>query len=285
MAKKTKAVAKKSESSTDVAIPDHLRGTAGRGTENIGMGDIETPRLILLQALSDQVKDGQFKAGHFMHSILEKDLGDELTIVPIYVTQQALLWRPRHEGGGILARSMDGRTWSPPDGEWEVHPYKEMPKKTVTWRTKPTVEESGLLEWGSTDPDDANSQPAATRIYAVVVAVEEFPELGPIVIAMQRSQIKVARKLNGKLKMSPVACYGQRFKMTSIDDDSPSGEFKNFSFEGIGYVEDAARFAKYEELYNAFSEKGVVAHGMESEDGEESGVEGGDAAVASGPAI
>ena len=46
---------------------------------NVGITDMEIPALKLLQGLSPEVKENHaLRAGHFYHSILEQDLGEEL---------------------------------------------------------------------------------------------------------------------------------------------------------------------------------------------------------------
>ena len=62
-----------------------------------------------------------------------------------------------------------------------------------------TVAKSGLAEWGSYNPDESSSPPAATRMYNAVVMIPDFLEFSPAVVTMQRAAIKVARKLLGKM--------------------------------------------------------------------------------------
>ena len=63
----------------------------------------------------------------------------------ILVDQRYILWRPRWEGGGILARADDGVHWSPANASFTVKPVKGV-NKTAIWNTKRTVEESGLAK-------------------------------------------------------------------------------------------------------------------------------------------
>lgn len=245
----------------DMAIPEHMRGMAGAGTELMRPEDVEIPRLLLLQAMSPQVVDGDERPNHFWHSVAEQNLGKELTIVPVFVDQSYILWRPRKQGGGMLARAGDGIHWNTV-GEFEVQLDNG---KKVIWRTAKTVRESKLDQWGSSDPSDPNSPPAATRMYNVVTMLPDFPELSPVVISMQRSAIKVARKFVGKLMISRAPIFGLQFKMSGVKDQNSRGdEFFNYQFLSDGFVQDPEAFEQYKETYEYFKKAGLRIRDMES---------------------
>ena len=106
----TKALAKKEDGAVAISdeTPDWMEKDGGKGLDKFDASDIEIPRLVLLQSLSPQVVDGDEKPGVFYHSVLEEAIGTELLIVPICMTKAYILWKPLHEGGGILARADDG---------------------------------------------------------------------------------------------------------------------------------------------------------------------------------
>lgn len=252
---KTTAVTKAEEKGTGIAniAPDFMKGDVGKGVESLGASDVEIPRLILLQALSPEVEEGDFKAGQFFHSTLEETIGDAegLRIVPIFADVRYILWRPRHEGGGILARADDGVRWNPSKGSFTVKPDKKS-GRTVTWDLKETVAESGLANWGSSDPEDENSQPAATKMWNFVVVLPDYPELGPMVLTFQRGAADVGKKFSGKLKAADAPSFGQIFVMTSKKVDKGSGDYYSFSLQKEGYVTSAEDYAQYKSLYETF---------------------------------
>ena len=257
MAKKPKKEVATTGSGGAVSVPSYMEGKGGKGVEAIGTGDIETPRIALLQSTSDEVQDGDFKMGEFFHNIAEESLGDTVSIVPIFVDIRYILWRPRHEGGGILARADDGVNWQPKSGSVEVAPFKDMPKKKVTWAWDGTVQQSGLDQWGSTDPDDEDSPPAATKMYNIVCVLPDFPAHSPCVITLQRAAITIARKFVGKLKMSEAPSYGMKFNMSSFVDQNAGGdEFRQYKFTGDGFV-DEEMFVHCEALYERFVREGL----------------------------
>lgn len=246
----------------DKDMPAYMEGHAGKGLEKLGRGDFEVPRIQLMQAISPEVETfDAAQPGHFWHSMAERDLGESLMIVPVFVDVRYILWRPRNEGGGILARADDGIHWSPPDAEFNV---KLRSGKHVTWHTAPTVAESGLDQWGSSDPDDPGSQPAATLMYSIVCELPKVPELSPAVVTLQRSAIKVARKLLGKINLGRAPAYGMQFEMSSATEQGLEGPFQNYRFLSSGFVANKAQFEQYHQTYELFRKAGFTIRDLES---------------------
>jgi len=253
----SKEVVNKPDNAPAQQVPSFMQGRGGQGTENLDRGDYEMPVIQLLQGISPQVLEEGCAAGQFYHSVAEKELGTELRIVPLFVTTRYVLWNPLWDGGGILARADDGKNWSPPMGEFEIHPTKGV-KRSVTWTLKPTVAESGLGAWGSYDPEDSNSPPAATYGYYIVVQLLDFPELSPAVIRMSRASIKMAKKFMAKLKISEAPSYGMIFKMSSwMDTNNDSQQFMNYKFRAEGLIEDEDLFKTLESRYELFRSEGL----------------------------
>ena len=269
MAKSTK-IAKRETSEVATTMPKHMREYQGAGLEQISTSDLEVPRIKLLQALSPELQEhNDAKPSHFWHSVAEVDLGRSLRIVPVYVDQSFILWRPRKAGGGILARAADGIHWSPAEGEFET--TLEDGKTKVKWKLAKTVAASGLAEWGSMDPSDPNSPPAATRMYNIVAVMpDQEGALSPAVITLQRSAIAVARKFLGKLKISQAPSFGCYYQMEAVkDQNNQNQEFFNYKFTMAGFVEDETEFAKYRETYDVFKKMGLRIkdiEGLQTED-------------------
>lgn len=260
--------------STESAVPDFMKGKKGGIADNFTSADIEIPRLLLLQMVSPEVEEGFGKPGEFFHNVAETNLGTDLNLTIIYAWKSYILWRPRKDGGGILARALDGVHWSPPDTEFRV---KLDNKKEVVWKTAETVEKSGLAEWGSSDPEDKSSQPAATAMINLLVSIEGHEEISPIIITLQRGSYKVGKKLLGKLRMSSVPTYGMRFALGAEKDQNSTGdEFWTFKFSQIGFVQDPEVYAKYESLYNSFADKTITVVDEASLDRSDADGDGGD---------
>lgn len=260
MAKSTEITVKKDNA---VALPDFMAEHVGLGTETLGAGDVEIPRVKLMQALSPELEEfNVLKQGDFFHTLAEENLGKSVKVCPIYIDNRFILWRPREAGGGILARADDGVHWSPPNGEWTV---KLKGGAEVKWRTAATVAQSGLDQWGSYNPSDPNSPPAATRMYNIVVTFPENPDVPPAVLTLQRSAIRVARRFIGKLKITRAPSFGLIFEMSSVKDKNAAGEnYYNYAFKGDGFVTDKKMFDANFDLYKYFKTQGIQVKDLES---------------------
>lgn len=244
-------------------VSTEIRPTgSAEGLDSIASEDMELPRIQMLQSTSPQVTDGDAVPGQFWHTLLEEALGKEMTIVPVFYSKRFMLWRPRHEGGGILARALDGVHWKPANGEFTVKPDKNSPA-TVVWRTAETVAKSGLDQWGSSNPANPDSEPAATQTFDYVVVCPERPELGPMLLSLARSSASIAKKLNGKIAMAQVDMYRNVFKMRAVKDQNPSGDtFYNYAFDRVGVLmsEDAQPLVEeYRRLHETFKANGIKA--------------------------
>lgn len=239
---------------TASTLPAFMRSDAGRGLENVNSEDMELPRIKLVQGIDNDLlgTHDDVKAGDFWHILAEKSLGSSVDIVPLYIDKRYVLWAPRPpiDKGGILARADDGVHWVPPDKSFTVKIDKRGTQ--VTWTTKDTVAKSGLAEWGTYDPNDAESQPAATQCYVIVVALPAYPELGPVALFLQRSAVPMARKLLGKLNISRAPIFGCVYTMKSFVDTSDAGSFNNYSFTANGFVADQEAYKEYEQLHEQF---------------------------------
>lgn len=262
MAKANTQVAAKATTALSSAMPDFMQQYAGQGTEAISTSDVEIPRLKLMQAISPEVTErDDLRPGEWFHTLLEESFGKSVPITIIYVDKRFILWRPRNDnGGGIIARADDGVHWVPKHGETIV----TLPKsnKKVTWKWDETVEKSGLAAWGTMDPADPNSYPAATQMFNFVCVANNRPDVGPFVVTAQRSGIKPARKLLGKLKITRAPVFGLQFLLESAVEQGDEGPYQNLRFVSDGFV-NAEQFAEYQKLHEHFKKEGVNIRDLE----------------------
>ncbi len=263
MTTKTKAVAKKDEGGA--LAPSFMQDYMGKGAEDVGSDAIEIPRLKLLQKISPEIDEyDDLKAGEFFHNVAAESLGEEIEIVPCYVTRSYMLWRPRPEGG-MLARSVDGKTWDVPDLEFEVKVNKGT--KTVKWVLGADVASSyaeangvkvgPLTAWGTSDPENPQSVPATTGMINVVTALPQHPNHSPCVLTFQNSSFKVGKRFVGNLRISPLPSFGRKFILSSRKVDGQSGPYLEPRVKADGFVEDKAAFDQYKEFYALFKARGV----------------------------
>jgi hypothetical protein len=209
-------------------LPDYLREDVGSlGLENITSEDLAIPRIKLMQGLSPEKEKFSFlKNGDFFHTAHEIAIPKPFLAVPIYVNKSYILWRPRSMQGGILARARDGRHWQPADVAFNINlSAKESGPANVVWKTKKTVAESGLAEWGSMNPNDPNSPPAATLMYNILLAFPANPDLSPAVLTFQRTQIKAAQQFHLKLKSAQRPIFQMVVEFDSFLDHQGGNDF------------------------------------------------------------
>lgn len=262
---KTKAPATVKAGSNDLVLPEYMRGHEHAGKENIGKDDLEIPRLKLMQGLSPELKErNDLRQGHFYHTANELGLESGFRAVPIYMDKRYILWRPRGEGGGILARADDGVHWDPPNKTFTVTLDKKDGGIKVEWRTAKTVKQSGLAEWGSLNPKDPDSAPAATLMYSYVLAFPDHPDLVPAVLTFQRTSIRAGRRFNTKLRTIKAPMYGLVFNFNSVLETNQQGDdYYTISASGAGFVEDEEQFMEYQALHEGFKEAGLQIRDIE----------------------
>jgi len=210
------------------------------GMESLDKDDIKTPRIILLQGLSPQL--GTYptaRKDQFWHTGMNVSLGKEFMFVPLLANKRVILFRPRNDqGGGILAFSKNGKTWD----TGANHQFKVMlkgNKEPVIWDTKSNVLSSRLCEFGSSNPDMFNSQPAASLVYEYLVYLPDRPELSPCVLGLSKTAVPNGKSFNTSLMTivkagRPIYNVGVRaFTESKKNND---GEWTVPNFELMGWT-------------------------------------------------
>lgn len=240
MAKQTsKAVAVK-ENRNDV--PAYLKNHTVDNSDNFDQSDTVMPQIKLLQGTSKECETFEAaKPGVFWHTGFDMSLGTELEFVVASRNKKWLLMAPMEDGRGVLARSDDAKTWDR-TGEWEVKIKDE--RKPVTWTIESiNVDSSGVVDWGTHNPNDEESPPAATMFYDYLVLLPNRMDLGPAVISLARSAIKPAKKgLNAKINLHKAAGRPMQsllFKAQVENDKNDVGqEYKRWVFIPDGFAEE-----------------------------------------------
>lgn len=223
-------------------IPAYLQGVKAAGLDNMNKDDFMLPMVKLSQALSTEISEqlGDAKAGTFFHTNAEQSLGESVRFIIASDKRKYLLLPPLGDDRKVLARADDGVHWSPPNEEFEVK-IKGV-KNKVVWATAPTVAESGLDKFGSSNPEDPDSKPAAVLVYEYLVYLPDFPELSPVVMSLARSQIKKAKKqLHGKIEMRAnmgIPITAQIYKATAVVENGPEGTYFNYQFSADGTADE-----------------------------------------------
>jgi hypothetical protein len=266
-----KDVATLSDSPGALTAPDFMKDYASEGMEGLTNSAFAVPRIALLQALNPQCKEYRDQGaadGVYWHLLQNASLGRKFRVIPIYASEQVILWRPRDDGGGILAQSRDCVHWDIPNRKFKV---KVKSGKTVEYDLKGNVRESGLTEFGTADPGNENDNgPAASIIMSYVVTIPDKPELSPAVLSFQRTGLGPARAFNTTLKQMNRPIYGVYVLVDSVVKKNAKGEFNIPRFQTDGFVQDKGLFDSLREQYLFFKKQGVEIKDAESLQGEES---------------
>ena len=237
---------------------------SNKGMESLGKDDIKTPTVVLLQALSPQIKTFQGLAfpGEFWHTGMNVSLGTSFDFVPAIVSKRVILWRPREDqGGGILAFSRDGRTWQT-GGNSEFRVKLKGRKDPVIWKTGKDVLSSRLTDFGTADPEDADSPPAAMISYEYLIYLIKNPELSPVVMRAAKTALPNGKALNTSLLTlskanKPIQSVVVRCFADEKKNDSGSWTVPNFKTMGLApksvyskVLEMADNYSDYQVSYD-----------------------------------
>lgn len=252
-------------------VPAHLAQYQKTRIGNIDSSDRIIPRIKLMQAISPEMTDfeGQAKAGQFWHTIAQMNLGPSIKAIPIIIRKSYVLWAPRNDDRGILARAMDGIHWDPADAEFTVKPKGAV--NPVTYKTAKTVAESGLDQFGTSIPGDPNSAPAASLTYNMMWYLLDFPELSPSIIINTRSSIKPMQQLLSRIDSKPVPHFCQLYEIGSVQQKGAEGPYFNFTYTGTGFA-DEQQAAVCNDMFEQFSKGGWVANDEVTEDEPDAGL-------------
>lgn len=260
------------------SLPAHLQGGKTRKFGNIDSSDLTIPRVKLIQAISPEVTDfDTAKPGEFWHTIAAQSLGKTLRGIPILVRKSYVLWSPRSDERGVLARAVDGKTWDLPGAEFTVKP-KNSPHN-VTYKlgkyvTDRTSDAPALSEFGSSIPGDPKSPPAAALTYQLLWFFVDYPELSPAIMINTRSSVSPAKALISRIDLMPVESYGQMYDIGTTQEPFEGGFYFNYKYTAAGFNQDAELYARLEAMYENFSATSWRAND-ESEDPAKEGGSGG----------
>jgi len=239
---------------------------------NVNREKLVIPRIKLLQGLSPEIEThNDAKQGTFWHTILEQSFGNELKFVPVKMRRTFVLWAPRNDERGILARASDGLNW---DEQYRGLEFKVKPKNhphEVTYKIGNTVNDRidgqpALSEFGSGIPGDPKSMPAASETFEWLVLLPDYMDIGPVIILNARSSWKPSNLLVSKIEMRPVEHYAQQYIAKAVKDKNMDGEeYWNYQYTADGYPDEAV-YHRAKELFEYYSKNDFTAND-EGDDG------------------
>ncbi len=207
-------------------VPEHIRGSAGRGSENVETQDLIIPRIELVQALSKCLEEGSAeyiegaKPGMFYNSVTRELYGTSLFVCPVFFKKQFLAWRDRKKGGGF------GGAF---DTAQECHDR--------------ISQEEHMDEW----------EPIETAQQILLVVNPETHETTEAVLSCARTKQKVSRQWNSLIRVNGFDRFSRIYELFGVDEtNSQNQSYKNI---GVRYVDFASVpvYKAAEELYNSIA--------------------------------
>lgn len=265
--RRSTALAAPNSANLPADLPARLAQYVGSGLEQFGAEDMAVPRIKLIQGTStvELEQYDNLRPGNFFHTMSEHIFDAPFKVVPLFIDKQFVLWNPLGSGGGILARATDAVHWSPSSGKFEVTLDKAQGGHRVMWEIKhPTVAGSGLANWGTMNPTDRSSPPAATLMYNVLVAFPEEPDLLPALMTFQRSSVTPAKHFISRLKGGRYPMFMTQWTINAKNNQK--GERNWFTIEpvGAGIVTEDELLDRYCGLHEQFKARGLTIRDLET---------------------
>jgi hypothetical protein len=246
------------------SVPDWMRrASTGASIGNIDASDLKPPRLMVLAGQSPAVMNGTPGAnpGNFWVSILNLNLGQQVTGTPILLRKTYQLWAPKAPGSdqkGPLASASDGIHWDIPNQTFDIKfPGNPRPYK---WHIKKTVFENRMHKFGSSMDDDPSSKPAATLTYDVLWLID-LPNGGKqlCVFTNARTGVTPTQNFISTTRAIGVDQYFQRYRIVVQRKTGPTGDpYFTYEYQYIGNLqtEEEGKFTR--SLYDQYSKSGFI---------------------------
>lgn len=248
---------------TQANVPDYIRQSQGRGSENVEMQDLVIPRIELVQALSHCLEEGGAdyiegaKPGMFYNSVTRELYGPQVIVCPVFFKKQYLVWKDRKKGGGF-------------GGAFDS-----------------MQEANERISQEQTDQDAWEA--IETHQQIVLVINPENHETSEAVLSCARTKQKVSRQWNSLIRVNGFDRFSRIYELFGVDDENNSGDkYKNI---GVRYVDFASMpvYKAAETLYNSIAsgERAVkiddeyIDVGVHSEDETTPGTQPGDPGASS----
>jgi len=119
----------------------------------------------------------------------------------------------------------------------------------VEWFTGRNVESSRLLDWGSSDPNNKNSTPAAQHVYTVIMRLLEPKIEGPVIYTGSVTANRKIMQLNSKIDLRAAAGVPplrQIYRITAEERQGGQGiSWFVPNFTAAGEIPDGPEFDEF----------------------------------------
>ena len=225
-----------------VQLPTELQDdfesyAAENDVRDIESDEVITPRIVILQGASPQVKKSSAdyiagaEEGHIFNTGTKKiyDGSTGIIIVPCFTQRTYNEWVPKDSGGGLVRRWGDDESFKHPESGYH--------------------EEKG--KWQFFEVDDKGNRKIKTEIiktadYYVLIIDEETGAFTPAVIGFSGTKYKVHRKLINDISIPDMPKkdgsgtfvpppFARVYRLTTIPESNADNSWFNFRWERLSY--------------------------------------------------
>ena len=207
-------------------VPAHVMKGTGLGNEEVGKDHLQTPRVKLLQQLSNEVDKNHSEyiekatPGDFINSVTKENYGTELYILNVKFTEDFVVWKKREIGGGLIGN------------------FKSL------------AEATDYLNDQSLDIDQHDI--IQTQSHLLMRKDPETGSLGiPFIMDFASSKLRVSRSWNSQIQTKGGDRFASLWKMKSVQTANKAGQkFMNLGVEFEGWTTEED-YIEAKKLYEA----------------------------------
>ena len=207
-------------------VPAHVLKGTGLGNEEVGKDHLQTPRVKLIQTMSNEVDKNhseyieKLAPGDFLNSVTKENYGTEMYVLNVKFTEDFVVWKKREIGGGLVGN------------------FKSL------------AEATDYLT--SNDLDVDQHDVIQTQSHLLIQKNSESGELGiPFIMDFASSKLRVSRSWNSQIQTKGGDRFASLWKMKSVQTANKAGQkFMNLTvdFEGWATEDD---YLEAKQLYES----------------------------------
>ena len=207
-------------------VPAHVLKGTGLGNEEVGKDHLQTPRVKLIQTMSNEVDKNhseyieKLAPGDFLNSVTKENYGTEMYVLNVKFTEDFVIWKKREIGGGLVGN------------------FKSLAEATDYLNAQ--------------DLDVDQHDVIQTQSHLLIEKNAESGELGiPFIMDFASSKLRVSRSWNSQIQTKGGDRFASLWKMKSVQTANKVGQkFMNLTvdFEGWATEDD---YLEAKQLYES----------------------------------
>ena len=172
-------------------------------------------------------------------NLSSKNIGVEVTVVPVLHYRSRIKWNPVDDGGGIDCRSADAKV--PADTKY-AH----------------TCAECNYKEWADNPKKKGEQLPPACTLYEnFVILIGDSTE--PVIFPMAITKVKVAKKFYSMMALKGDDMWLNAYKLKVVQEKNDKGQgYFNFAVQDIGKRTGDKQAAAAEKLWGTLSKANIT---------------------------